>query len=267
MDRAPSADQPATQRNRLGLPPWLRLPAWVREFVFIAVLYTAYELTRGVGQGGLHIAMRNGRDILKWEHDWHLSPEHVLTHAILHLTVVAVVASYFYSTMHYLITPIVLIWMYRCHRADYGHARTVLAFSTIIGLIGFYFIPTAPPRLLPHGGVLDVLLHVQQYGWWGGEGSVPKGLGSLSNQFAAMPSMHVGWALWCGVLIFKFAPRAWLRWLGLAYPMLTSIVVIATGNHYLLDAVAGVVVIALGYVLAIGFEALVARLRHVSRPA
>ena len=237
-----------------------RIPLWTREIFFVAVLYVAYEISRGLHEGGLHAATRHGADILRWEQSAHLAPEHVLSHALIHLTFVAVIASYFYSTMHYLITPIVLVWMYRKHKADYGHARTVLAFGTVLGLIGFYFLPTAPPRLLPHSGVADVLLRVSDYGWWGGEGSVPRGLGAFTNQFAAMPSLHVGWALWCGVLIWRHASRTWLRWLGASYPVLTTIVVVATGNHYLVDAFAGVAVMGLGLLLTVVFEGTVRRL-------
>jgi hypothetical protein len=234
-----------------------RIPLWTREIVFVALLYVAYEISRGLHEGGLHAATRNGQDILHWERAWHLAPEHVLTQAMTHLTALAVAASYFYSTMHYLITPIVLIWMYRRHKESYGHARTVLAFGTILGLIGFYFLPTAPPRLLQNSGVADVLLDVSQYGWWGDDGSVPRGLGSFTNQFAAMPSLHVGWALWCGVLIWRHSSHAWVQWLGASYPVVTTVVVVATGNHYLIDAFAGVVVMGLAVLLTVGVEHLV----------
>jgi hypothetical protein len=256
---APSrATDRATSTRRMVSPPGSRrrIPLWTREVLFVALLYVAYEISRGVHNGGLHAATRNGWDILHWERAWHLDPEHVLTHLIAHLTVIAVAASYFYSVMHYVITPIVLVWMYRRHKESYGHARTVLAFGTILGLIGFYFVPTAPPRMLPHSGVTDVLLKFSQYGWWGGEGSVPRGLGSFTNQFAAMPSLHVGWALWCGVLIWRHASHTWVRWLGASYPVLTTVVVIATGNHYLIDAFAGAVVMGFALLLTIGFEGL-----------
>jgi hypothetical protein len=240
--------------------PKPRIPLWTREVLFVAVLYVAYEISRGLHNGGLHAATRNGSDILRWERAWDIDPEHFLTHLIAHLTVLAVLASYFYSVMHYVITPVVLVWMYRRHKESYGHARTVLAFGTILGLLGFYFVPTAPPRMLPHGGVTDVLLKFSQYGWWGDDGSVPRGLGSLTNQFAAMPSLHVGWALWCGVLIWRHASHTWLRRLGATYPVLTTVVVVATGNHYLIDALAGVAVMGLALLLTIGFEGLVHRI-------
>ena len=117
-------------------------------------------------------------------------------------------------------------------------------------LVGYLLLPTAPPRMLVQSGLRDTLADTQSWGWWGGEGSVPRGLGALTNQFAAMPSLHVGWAIWCGVLIAVYARSRWVRMLGVAYPITTTLVVMATGNHYLLDAVAGAVTMAAGALLA-----------------
>jgi hypothetical protein len=166
------------------------------------------------------------------------------------VTLLAVLAAYFYSTMHYLVTPCVLIWMYRRHPGEYRFARTTLALSTVLGLVGFHLVPTAPPRLLDGSGIRDSLADVSRWGWWGGEGSVPRGLGSLSNQFAAMPSLHVGWAVWCGVLLVRYSSSRLVKVLGVLYPLTTSLVVLATGNHYLLDVFAGVFVMAVGASLA-----------------
>jgi membrane-associated phospholipid phosphatase len=144
----------------------------------------------------------------------------------------------------------VLIWMFVRHSAHYRLARTTLALSTVIGLVGYYFMPTAPPRLLANSGISDTLAAVSDYGWWSNQGSVPRGLGSLSNQFAAMPSLHVGWALWAGALLWRFGRHRVTRWAGAAYPVLTTLVVVATGNHYLLDALAGFAAIALAGAVA-----------------
>ena len=232
--------------RRRGLPKWLRATSWWREIILVGVLYGAYELSRGVGDINVKSALGNGQAILHWERLWHLAPEQVLNTTVDHVTWIAVAASYFYSVMHYLVTPTVLIWMYRKHHDHYGPARTALAFSTILGLFGYLLVPTAPPRMLKHSGLHDTLAATSGYGWWGGEGSVPRGLGALTNQFAAMPSLHVGWAIWCGVLIAMYAKRWWVRTLGVLYPIATTIVVMATGNHYLVDAFAGAVVMAAG---------------------
>jgi PAP2 superfamily len=224
--------------------------SWWRELALIAILYVGYEFSRGFGDIDVSSALKNGREILHLEKVWHLAPERVLNEALAHATFIAVLASYFYSLMHYVVTPAVLIWMYRKHRAQYGPARTALAISTALGLIGYIFLPTAPPRMLAGTGLRDTLADTQHWGWWGGEGSVPRGLGALTNQFAAMPSLHVGWAIWCGVLIALYAQRRWVKVLGVAYPLTTALVVMATGNHYLLDAIAGGLTMAAGALLA-----------------
>lgn len=229
-------------------------PAWRREAVLLGGLYLTYELGRMFSRDELSEALANSHRIESLERALQIDPESFLNGALSHHLALAVVAAYFYSTLHYVVTPIVLVWMYRCRPAHYRSARTTLAAGTLLALAGFYLMPTAPPRLLPGTGLQDTLAHVQTWGWWGGDGSVPRGLGGLSNQFAAMPSLHVGWAVWCGVLVARFATHRVVRWLGALYPLLTTLVVLSTGNHYLLDAVAGAATIGLGAVAAWGIE-------------
>ncbi|MGN6607850.1 MAG: phosphatase PAP2 family protein [Jatrophihabitans sp.] len=223
---------------------------WPRELLIVAVIYISYEASRGVADSDPGPAMRTGRSLLDWETTWHLDPERWLNHVIRHSTFLEVVAAYFYSTMHYIVTPAVLLWMFLKHAPHYRMARTTLALSTVIGLVGFYFLPTAPPRLLAGSGFTDTLASVADYGWWSNHGSVPRGLGGLSNQFAAMPSLHVGWALWCGIALWTHARTPVVRWLGAAYPLLTTVVVLSTGNHYLLDVLAGAATMGLAGAIA-----------------
>ena len=99
----------------------------------------------------------------------------------------------------------------------------------------------APPRMLP--GFVDTLASTASLGWWGSDASAPRGLGDLTNQLAAMPSLHVGWAVWVPGSSTG-GSRRWVRLLGVAYPVGTTLVVVSTANHYLLDAVAGAAVVA-----------------------
>lgn len=230
-----------------------RVPQWVGELALIAVFYVAYEFGRGLHQGTQKAANHTAHTLLRWEQAIDLDPEKWLTVSLDKITALAVPASYFYATFHYIITPAVLIWLYRSHHKAYGPARTWLATSTLIGLVIFYLVPTTPPRLL-NLGYPDVLDDVKQYGWWGSAGSAPRGLGHLTNQLAAMPSMHFGWALFCGVMIFRHAARRWVRALGVLYPLLTGIVVLSTGNHYLLDLVGGALVMAAGWGVTVLFR-------------
>jgi membrane-associated phospholipid phosphatase len=88
------------------------------------------------------------------------------------------------------------------------------------------------------------------YGWWGSAASAPRGIGDATNQYAAMPSLHFGWSLWCAVQLWGLPSRAW-RVPAVVYPVLQVLVVLATGNHFLLDVVGGAAVVVLAY-LAVG---------------
>jgi hypothetical protein len=231
-------------RGLLHLPMARRIrvpkaPAWWREVALIAVLYVAYDVSRGLRDGSVATANGHGQSLLNAETWLHIDLEHGLNQWLSHAPVFAVAASYFYATLHFIVTPAVLIWIYRTRQASYAQARTTLAVATVVALTIFWLVPTTPPRLLPHSGFDDTMAGVSGWGWWGGEGSAPKGLGSLTNQLAAMPSLHVGWALWAGYLIYRHAKSGWVQALGVAYPILTALVVMSTANHYLLDIVAG----------------------------
>ncbi|SCD34745.1 PAP2 superfamily protein, partial [Streptomyces sp. di50b] len=99
-------------------------------------------------------------------------------------------------------------------------------------------------------GFVDTMAQYSSWGWWGGEASAPRGLGGMTNQYAAMPSLHVGWALWCGVILWKYGRGRWARTAAVGYPLVTTIVVMGTANHYFLDALAGAAVMGAGYLLA-----------------
>jgi membrane-associated phospholipid phosphatase len=237
-----------------------RLPRWWAEVALVAMLYAGYDATRGLRHGSVSTANHNGWLLLHWEQTSHLAPEHALNQLLWHVPALAVLAAYFYATLHFVVTPAVLIWLYRRHPSQYVRARTVLAIATVAALIGFWLLPTTPPRLLPGSGIRDTLADVHQWGWWSGPSSAPRGLGSLANEFAAMPSLHAAWALWAGWLIARYARHRAVRIAGVAYPILTGLVVMSTGNHYLLDVLAGAAVISLA-------AAIVARARFVRLPA
>jgi membrane-associated phospholipid phosphatase len=220
-------------------------PRWWSELLLVLGIYAAYDVTRDLRHTSTTVADHHARLILRWERDAHLAIEHPLNHALDHLPVLAVLAAYFYATLHFIITPAVLVGLYRAHPDVYRSARTWLATATVSALVGFWLFPVTPPRLLPGSGIHDTLADVHQWGWWSGQTSTPSGTGNLVNEFAAMPSLHVAWALWSGWLIARYAQRGWVRVLGAAYPMLTALVVLSTGNHYLADVLAGAALIVI----------------------
>lgn len=235
--------------ERGAATPARHRPRWWSEVALVLALYACYDATRGLRRGSVLTANHDGWLLLHWEQTAHLAPEHALNHLLGQVAPLAVLAAYFYATLHFLVTPGVLIWLYRRRPASYAQARTVLAIATVTSLVGFWLFPAAPPRLLPGAGFRDTLADVHQWGWWSGQTSAPRGMGSLANEFAAMPSLHVAWALWAGWLIASHARRRLVRVAGVAYPILTALVVMSTGNHYLLDVLAGAGVLGLAAVI------------------
>ncbi len=125
-----------------------------------------------------------------------------------------------------------------------------------------------PPRLLPGGnGFIDTMAQYGSYGWWGSDASAPRGMGHLTNEYAAMPSLHVGWSLWCGIMLFRFGRHWTVRALGVLYPVVTALVVMGTANHYLLDAAAGVLVMGIGFALTYVIKRAVRQLSGDIEPA
>jgi membrane-associated phospholipid phosphatase len=221
-----------------GLPP-VHL-----EVLLLTVLYGAYAVSRSLVDQAPEQALRNGWAVLRIERLIGLDVERAAIDWLIQWTWSSVVASYAYAALHYLITPAVLVWLYARRPAQYRQARSVLVATTCVALVCYWAVPTAPPRLLSSDYV-DVLAATAPWGWWGTAASAPRGLASLTNQYAALPSMHVGWALWAGVAVAVLARRRLVRLTGAAYPLLISATVVVTGNHYVLDVLAGAAAVAI----------------------
>ncbi|WP_044381747.1 phosphatase PAP2 family protein [Streptomyces cyaneogriseus] len=241
---------PHTETPGTEAAPAVR-PRWWTELPLIVLVYACYSAGRLLVRGDVTHAVDHGLAILRIEKALHLNAEHPLNRLFTREPWLGVPADFWYASLHYLVTPAVLVWIFRSRTVHYRAARTWLMTSTFIGLIGFTLLPTCPPRLLDAGhGFVDTMAHYSAYGWWGGEASAPRGLGGMTNQYAAMPSLHVGWALWCGVLLWRYGGTRAAKAAGVVYPLVTTVVVMGTANHYLLDAVAGAAVMGLGLVLA-----------------
>ncbi|WP_189132342.1 phosphatase PAP2 family protein [Wenjunlia tyrosinilytica] len=235
---------------------------WWTELLLIGALYGAYSFGRLLARGDVSTALDHGKRILHVERVLRLDMERALNGLLTHSTAVGVACDFAYAALHYLVTPAVLLWMWHRRQKHYSAVRTWLAISTVLGLVGFTLMPTAPPRLLERSyGFVDSMAQYASFGWWGSEASAPRGLGGMTNQYAAMPSLHVGWALWCGVLLWRYGRSPAVRVLGVLYPLVITFVVMATANHYLLDAVAGAAVMGIGALLARPAMRLADRLR------
>ncbi|MFJ6565989.1 phosphatase PAP2 family protein [Streptomyces sp. NPDC091292] len=241
MPQNDAPDTGAARRHRLR---------WWTELPLILLVYGAYSAGRLLARGDVSTAVDHGLAILRVEKWLYLNAEHPLNRLFTAHAWLGVPADFWYASLHYLVTPALLIWLFRSRAVHYRAARTWLLVSTFIGLIGFTLLPTCPPRLLEPGhGFVDTMAQYSAYGWWGGDASAPRGLGGMTNQYAAMPSLHVGWALWCGVMLWRHGRTRTAKAAAVAYPLLTTVVVMGTANHYFLDAVAGAVVMGAGFLL------------------
>ncbi|MEY9991576.1 hypothetical protein ABIE67_003608 [Streptomyces sp. V4I8] len=241
MPHAETAGVEATPRTRLR---------WWTELPLILLVYACYSAGRLLARGDVSHAVDHGLAILDIEKALHLNAEHPLNRLFTSEPWLGVPADFWYASLHYLVTPALLVWIFRSRTVRYRAARTWLMTSTFIGLIGFTLLPTCPPRLLAESyGFVDTMAQYSSYGWWGGEASAPRGLGGMTNQYAAMPSLHVGWALWCGVVLWRYGGTRLTKVAAVAYPLITTIVVMGTANHYFLDAAAGAAVMGVGLLL------------------
>jgi hypothetical protein len=221
-------------------------PRWWVELAIVAFGYGLYAITRMLMPHRTGAAFAHAVRLLHIERAWHLAPEIGLNALVSSHRVLAVALDYHYATLHYVVTPAVLIWLVIAVPEKYRHARRVLVVATVIGLIGFWLAPVAPPRLLGDAdGFVDTMAQFAMYGWWSHDASAPRGLGGLTNEYAAMPSLHVAWALWCGWQIAAYAKHRWVQIVGVVYPISTMFAVMATGNHFFFDVVAGVAVLLL----------------------
>jgi hypothetical protein len=246
--REEAVPQPVAADTRPGFLRRLRTPRRPRlwfEILLIAVSYWTYSLIRNAVPEQRAEALRNADWIWRVEHDLGIAVEESVNHAVNSVTWLIVGMNYYYATLHFVVTLGVLVWLFRSHPGRYAATRTALFATTLVALVGYYLYPLAPPRLMNGGDFIDTVMVHQTWG------SMASGdLKNMSNQYAAMPSMHIGWSLWCGLTIFALASVPWVRVLGLLYPTATLVVIVATANHFWLDAVGGMLCLAFGFTVA-----------------
>lgn len=215
------------------------------EVLLIAMSYWTYSLIRNAVPEQRHEALRNADWIWRMEHHLGVAVEESVNHAVNSVGWLIIGMNYYYATLHFVVTLSVLVWLYRCHPGRYAAARLALFATTVVALVGYYLFPLAPPRLMTGSTFVDTVMVHQTWG------SMASGdLKHMSNQYAAMPSMHIGWSLWCGLSLFALAKAPWARILGVLYPAATLVVIVATANHFWLDAVGGALCLAFGFLVA-----------------
>lgn len=232
---------------------------WWREIVYILVFYAVYTAIRNT-QGSAAVseatARGNAELVIDWERAIGLFQEHRIQSWFIDQRWFIQFWNIFYGTAHFIVTAAALIFMFRRLKGRYALWRNTLACTTALALIGFATFPLMPPRLLGQYGFVDTLAEI------GGLWSFDSGaMAKVSNQYAAMPSLHFGWASWSALVLLQLVRVRWGRWLAIAYPFLTLFAIIVTANHYWLDAVGGALVLAVGYGLGRAITAFNTRAR------
>ncbi|WP_318215344.1 phosphatase PAP2 family protein [Streptomyces sp. SCL15-6] len=205
-------------------------PPLVRELLLVAGLFLVYKFGRQLATGHTAEAYRNAHHVWDWERALRLPDEGTVQSLLLHGDSLIHVANTYYATVHFPATVAFLVWLYLRRPAHYVWARRVLAAVTGAALVLHLAFPLAPPRLLGATGLIDTarVFGPSVYG--------PPRTDQLSNQFAAMPSLHFGWALMLAVGLIV-ATRSRGRWLWLLHPLVTLLVIVGTANHYWLDVI------------------------------
>ncbi len=238
---------------RVPLTPAKRLRWWL-EIVYILTFYGVYTMIRNT-QGSLRVgtvhAFNNAKKIIQLERWTGMYHEETIQEWFLSSRWFIRSLNIFYGTGHFVVTAAALIWTYVHLPARYPRMRNTLLATTGLALIGFAFFPLMPPRLMPESyGFVDTLAE------YGGSWSFNSGaMKQISNQYAAMPSLHFGWSTWCVISFWPWARngRLWRKLLLLSYPTMTTFTIMVTGNHFILDAAGGAVVLWAGFTVALIF--------------
>ncbi len=215
----------------------------LQELGALAVLYTLYEVVRGVPSENIGAAMRHTTEIVDLEQSVGIYFERGVQEAFEALPVVPTVLGVAYVILHFAGTTAALVWLHRRHPEHFPIVRTTLVVATALALVGYVLYPAAPPRLAGLGFSDTVTTHA-------GINLSSDLLGALYNPFAAVPSLHFGYALIVGVALATLASSRVVRVLGALYPLAMLLVIVATGNHFVFDAAAGGLVVLVAWLVA-----------------
>ena len=221
-----------------------RLPPWWIEVLIIGSGYVLYQAIQILVTGSEASAVDRAEWLWQFQTSLKINPEITINQFVAGSPLLVYFTGYFYGILHFALTPAVLIWLRIYRKSDYPMLRNVLVGSSLIALLMYWLIPLAPPRLsMPQ--IVDTL-RVENIL----SAADPTGPAALANQYAAMPSLHVAWSVWVALALYvAFRPHGWRIFFWL-YPLLTTFVVIGTGNHFVMDAVGGAGVVWIAWLAA-----------------
>lgn len=207
----------------------------VRQLLFFAGAYLAYTLVRGLVHGDATAAFNHARDFIQIERTLHVFVEPSVQAWAMGSQAIMDVSSWLYVNAQTSITIAALVYLYLRHNRSFYFVRNMFAIAMLIALVGYAVFPTAPPRFLPEWGFIDSVsdftgVHVSH---------TSASMTALFNPYAAVPSMHVAFALMIGWPLASLAHTRPARVLWRLYPLLIAFVIVATANHFILDALLG----------------------------
>lgn len=223
------------------------------EIAVVCSLFALWQVANSITRGHTTGGVERGKWLWHAEQVVHLPSEVSVQHLIIDHPWLVRSANYYYDTAHLTLMLVFLIWLWLRHRDRYPVVRNTIAAFTAMSLL-IQMVAVAPPRLIPNTGLIDTAAAYGQ--------SVYAAFGSgIADEYAAMPSIHVGWAVLISLAVVTCSPSRW-RWLGLLHGSLTIFVVVATANHYWLDGIAACVLLAPAWLIALALERV--RVRRVS---
>lgn len=260
---------------------------WWKEALLAAVFYLVYSWTRNqfgsneiAADGIPDQAFTNAERVIDVELAMGLFHEETVQQWFLPYDWFIQFWNVFYGTAHFVVTLAVFVLLFVKRPDVFPFWRNTLAAMTAAAIVGFAFFPLMPPRLLDepcpyqatfegpaeYGGACipsDLRGDDGTFGFvdtlaeYGGPWSFDsEAMASISNQYAAMPSLHIGWATWCAIAVWPLLRRRWTKVLVLVYPAATLFTIVVTGNHYWIDGVGGLVVFGFGTLVAVGLRLL-----------
>jgi hypothetical protein len=213
----------------------------VLELLMVLAMFEFYRYGRLLSRGETASAYAHALRVHHLEHNLHLPSEAMLqslvpSDALLHA------ANVYYFAVHFPTMIAFLVWGYLFRpRAEYYWARNLVALLTGAALVVHIAYPLAPPRMFPQWGFVDTMSSFGPNAYAGTSGA-------LANQFAAMPSLHIGWAALIAYVIHRTGPR-WLAWVATVHLAITVLVVVVTANHYWLDGVVALMLLGVAVVV------------------
>ncbi|MDI3341201.1 MAG: phosphatase PAP2 family protein [Sphaerobacter sp.] len=228
----------------------------VVEFGIVAGLFALYYATRGLVAGKELAAFQNAREVMHLERRLGLFRELGVQALLLAQPWIVHILNWIYTYTHMAGLGLFGIWLFWRHTTRYREYRNIFLGILGVGLLIYALFPLAPPRFFPYSGFVDTLA------LYSGVNYDQPSVAMLYNPFAAMPSLHVAFALFCGIGVIRVGRRL-LHWvIGTTFPLLMITAVVGTGNHYILDAIAGSLLTVLAYLLVPRLLAAVDRYRR-----